>query len=59
MFSVANPNWFNVDFKEISADVTYPGVDAEFGSGTLYNVKFAGHTQSTFDFPLDLRYIHP
>ena len=54
--SVANPNWFNVDFSEINADVTYPGTSAQFGEGTLYNVNFAGHTSSTFDFPLDLKY---
>lgn len=53
---MANPNWFNVDFKEITADVTYPGTSANFGSGSLKNVNFAGHTSSTFDFPLDLQY---
>jgi hypothetical protein len=53
--SVSNPNWFNVDFKEITADVKYPGVDSKFGGGTLYNVNFAGHAQSGFSFPLALK----
>ncbi|KAI9638953.1 uncharacterized protein MKK02DRAFT_41983 [Dioszegia hungarica] len=54
--SVSNPNWFNVDFKEISADVKYPGVDSKFGGGTLYNVNFAGYAESGFSFPLALNY---
>lgn len=53
--SVSNPNWFNVDFKEITADVKYPKVDSKFGGGTLYNVNFAGHAESGFNFPLALK----
>ncbi|KAL7425051.1 hypothetical protein Q5752_000739 [Cryptotrichosporon argae] len=55
--TVANPNWFDADFKEISADVRYPGNNTNiFGGGELYNVDFKGYTQSTFDFPLALNY---
>ncbi|RSH93282.1 hypothetical protein EHS25_007636 [Saitozyma podzolica] len=55
--SVANPNWFNVDFKEVSATVRYPGNNTNsFGGGTLYNLDFQGYTDSTFDFPLTLNY---
>jgi hypothetical protein len=54
--SVANPNWFNVDFKEVSATVRYPGNNTNsFGGGTLYNLDFQGYTDSTFDFPLTLK----
>ncbi|WVR08008.1 hypothetical protein IAU60_005052 [Kwoniella sp. DSM 27419] len=53
--SVANPNWFNADFKEITANARYPGNNTNsFGGGTLYNVDFKGYTASTFDFPFTL-----
>nr|XP_018260305.1 uncharacterized protein I303_07223 [Kwoniella dejecticola CBS 10117]OBR82463.1 hypothetical protein I303_07223 [Kwoniella dejecticola CBS 10117] len=55
--SVANPNWFNADFKEITATAKYPGNNTNsFGGGTLYNLNFVGYTQSTFDFPFTLNY---
>ncbi|OCF73204.1 hypothetical protein I204_06434 [Kwoniella mangroviensis CBS 8886] len=55
--SVANPNWFNADFKEITATAQYPGNNTNtFGGGTLYNLNFVGYTQSTFDFPFTLNY---
>ncbi|WWC95829.1 hypothetical protein V866_002696 [Kwoniella sp. B9012] len=39
--SVANPNWFNADFKEITATAQYPGNNTNtFGGGTLYNLNF-------------------
>ncbi|WWC65830.1 uncharacterized protein I303_108452 [Kwoniella dejecticola CBS 10117] len=39
--SVANPNWFNADFKEITATAKYPGNNTNsFGGGTLYNLNF-------------------
>ncbi|WVQ95829.1 hypothetical protein IAU59_002928 [Kwoniella sp. CBS 9459] len=55
--SVANPNWFNANFKEISANARYPGNNTNsFGGGTLYNIDFKGYTASTFDFPFALNY---
>jgi hypothetical protein len=35
--SVANPNWFNVDFQEVSATAKYPigNYQSDFGGGTL------------------------
>lgn len=54
--SVANPNWFSVNFKKIDASVTYPGVDnSDLGGGSLTDVNFAGYTQSTFNFPLSFK----
>ena len=54
--SVANPNFFNVDFTKITAKARYPGVDSDLGGGTLNNVNFKGHTESTFDFPFSFNY---
>ncbi|OCF34489.1 hypothetical protein I317_04917 [Kwoniella heveanensis CBS 569] len=55
--SVANPNWFNANFKEITANARYPGNNTNsFGGGTLYNLDFKGYTASTFDFPFALNY---
>jgi len=52
-YSVANPNWFSVNFQTIKASVSYPGVESsDLGGGQLNNVNFAGYTQSTFNFPL-------
>ncbi|WWC92802.1 uncharacterized protein L201_007761 [Kwoniella dendrophila CBS 6074] len=54
--SVANPNWFNADFKEITATARYPGNNTNtFGGGTLYHLNFVGYTQSTFKFPFTLK----
>ena len=54
--SVANPNWFNVDFKEISATVHYPGYsNVSLGGGTQYNLDFKGYTDSTFQFPFTFK----
>lgn len=53
--SVANPNWFNIDFPQITANVRYPGSPSQFGGGTLNNVNFVGYTESTFQFPLILK----
>ncbi|KAK4688436.1 hypothetical protein P7C73_g1674, partial [Tremellales sp. Uapishka_1] len=55
--SVSNPNWFAADFKEIVAVARYPGNNTNiFGGGSLYNVDFAGYTESTFQFPFTLNY---
>ena len=53
---MANPNWFNVDFKEISATVHYPGYsNVSLGGGTQYNLDFKGYTDSTFQFPFTFK----
>ncbi|EIW71546.1 hypothetical protein TREMEDRAFT_60470 [Tremella mesenterica DSM 1558] len=55
--SVANPNWFSVNFKQIQAVAHYPGSDkTSLGGGTLNNVDFKGYTDSTFDFPFTFNY---
>ncbi len=56
MISVANPNWFSVNFKEIQATARYPGNNTNtFGGGTLFNVDFGGYTESSFQFPFTLK----
>lgn len=56
--SVSNPNWFDANFKEITATARYPGNNTNtFGGGTLYNLDFKGYTQSTFNFPFTLKYV--
>ncbi|WVQ79184.1 hypothetical protein IAT38_001280 [Cryptococcus sp. DSM 104549] len=55
--SVSNPNWFDANFKEITATARYPGNNTNsFGGGTLYNLDFKGYTESTFNFPFTLNY---
>lgn len=53
--SVTNPNWFTADFKQITAKIKYPGLDGDFGGGTVYNTPFRAYTASTFEFPLTLK----
>ncbi|WVQ74987.1 hypothetical protein IAR50_004595 [Cryptococcus sp. DSM 104548] len=51
--SVANPNWFDANFKKIEATVSYPGNNTNnFGGGTMNNVNFKGYTDSTFVYTL-------
>ncbi|XAO25632.1 hypothetical protein I312_104460 [Cryptococcus bacillisporus CA1280] len=58
--SVSNPNWFDANFKEITATARYPGNNTNtFGGGTLYNLDFKGYTESTFNFPFTLKYVYP
>ncbi|OWZ43379.1 hypothetical protein C356_03466 [Cryptococcus neoformans c45] len=55
--TVSNPNWFDANFKEITATARYPGNNTNtFGGGTLYNLDFKGYTESTFNFPFTLNY---
>lgn len=51
--SVANPNWFDADFKKVSAEVKYNG--GQFGGGQINNVNFKAYRVSTFDFPFYLK----
>jgi hypothetical protein len=51
--SVANPNWFDADFKKVSAEVKYNG--GQFGGGQINNVNFQAYRVSTFDFPFNLK----
>ena len=53
--SVSNPNWFNINFSKIKATATYPGTSVNLGGGTLYDVNFKGHADSSFDFPFQVK----
>ncbi|KAL5489807.1 hypothetical protein ACEPAI_4639 [Sanghuangporus weigelae] len=54
--SVDNPNYFDVDFKRIKADLTYPLNDMDLGGGEKDGISFKSHTQTTFNFPFTLTY---
>jgi hypothetical protein len=39
--SVANPNWFSANFKEIKAVARYPGTNTNnFGGGQVNDIKY-------------------
>ncbi|OCB89809.1 hypothetical protein A7U60_g2990 [Sanghuangporus baumii] len=54
--SVENPNYFDVDFKKIKANLTYPLNDMDLGGGEKDGITFKSHTQTTFNFPFTLTY---
>ncbi|PAV24018.1 hypothetical protein PNOK_0108600 [Pyrrhoderma noxium] len=54
--SVANPNYFSVNFKKIVVDLTYPINNTDVGGGEKDNIVFKSHTQTTFQFPFTLTY---
>lgn len=54
--TVTNPNWFNVNFKRVYADLTYPDVNnIQFGDGRVNSVNFKGYTSSQFIFPFTVK----
>ncbi|KAL5511141.1 hypothetical protein ACEPAH_4356 [Sanghuangporus vaninii] len=54
--SVDNPNYFDVDFKRIKANLTYPLNDMDLGGGEKDGITFKSDTQTTFNFPFTLTY---
>ncbi|KAL5529714.1 hypothetical protein ACEPAG_5699 [Sanghuangporus baumii] len=54
--SVDNPNYFDVDFKRIKADLKYPLNSMDLGGGEKDGITFKSHTQTTFNFPFTLTY---
>ncbi|KAG7562197.1 hypothetical protein FFLO_02382 [Filobasidium floriforme] len=56
IIGVTNPNWFSADFKEISAVAKWPGLDADFGGGSLTDIKFGGNSATNFSFPFMVNY---
>ncbi|CAK9782536.1 unnamed protein product [Cutaneotrichosporon oleaginosum] len=55
LISVRNPNWFGASFKRIEATIKYPGLDSQFGGGSIGKTDFGAYTESTFEFPLSLK----
>jgi len=55
--SVNNPNYFSLTFQRITAVATYPiGNSSSLGGGTLSNVKFPSHSNTSIAFPFVLNY---
>jgi len=53
---VVNPNFFAADFSSIEAQAFYPGVAAQIGGGSLSNINFPSHSDTTFLFPFAINY---
>jgi len=56
--SVSNPNYFSVELKKVTLDLTYPlkGNDTAIGNGTKSDVTFHSHSNTSFTFPFDVNY---
>jgi len=54
--SVNNPNFFNVKFKQITADIIYPINNTAIGNGTSKNIDFPSHSSRNFTFPFTIYY---
>ncbi|KAF8798184.1 hypothetical protein BYT27DRAFT_7124302 [Phlegmacium glaucopus] len=54
--SVANPNYFSVDFKKIEAEIFYPINNTPVGGGSSTNIVFNSHSQTNFTFNFNLTY---
>ncbi|QRW00193.1 glycoside hydrolase family 28 protein [Ceratobasidium sp. AG-Ba] len=53
---VVNPNFFAADFSAIQAKAFYPGVSQQIGGGTLNNINFPSHSDTSFLFPFSINY---
>ncbi|KAJ6496989.1 hypothetical protein C8R47DRAFT_1113386 [Mycena vitilis] len=54
--SVNNPNFFNVNFKKIDAQIFYPINDTAIGNGSAHNIVFGSNAQTNFTFPFSINY---
>jgi len=56
--SVNNPNYFSVELKKVTLDLTYPldGNNTDVGNGTISDVTFHSHSNTNFTFPFDVDY---
>ncbi|KIK57692.1 hypothetical protein GYMLUDRAFT_45857 [Collybiopsis luxurians FD-317 M1] len=56
--SVSNPNYFAVDLKKVTLDLTYPlnGSSTGIGNGNKSNVNFPSHSNTNFTFPFEIDY---
>ncbi|KAG6824556.1 hypothetical protein H0H93_001905, partial [Arthromyces matolae] len=53
---VENPNYFDVNFKEIKAEIFYPINNTEVGEGDSKNVVFKANQLTNWTFPFTLDY---
>ncbi|KAG1782660.1 hypothetical protein EV702DRAFT_1232674 [Suillus placidus] len=54
--TVANPNYFAVSFKSISANAYYPINNTLIGTGTETGITFNANSQTNFTFPFALEF---
>jgi len=54
--SVQNPNYFNVNFQKIKAEIFYPIDDTPIGGGISRNVVFESNAQTNWTFPFTIDY---
>ncbi|KAF8831188.1 hypothetical protein HHX47_DHR1000104 [Lentinula edodes] len=56
--SVNNPNYFSVDLKKVTLDLTYPldGNDTAIGNGSTSDITFHSHSNTSFTFPFEIDY---
>jgi len=54
--SVANPNYFSVDFEKIEVELFYPIKNTPVGGGITTNIDFKSNSRTNFTFPFTLSY---
>ncbi|KAJ8486963.1 hypothetical protein ONZ45_g14492 [Pleurotus djamor] len=54
--SVNNPNYFDVNFREIKADLTYPLNNTDIGGGSQKDIVFKSNSQTNWTFPFAIVY---
>ncbi|TFK76310.1 hypothetical protein BDN72DRAFT_954077 [Pluteus cervinus] len=54
--SVNNPNYFDVNFRTIKAEIFYPIANTPIGGGESNNVVFKSHTLTNWTFPFSIDY---
>ncbi|KAH9951238.1 hypothetical protein B0H21DRAFT_718000 [Amylocystis lapponica] len=54
--SINNPNYFSVDFSEITASLFYPPNNTAIGGGSANNIDFKSNKETNFTLPLALQY---
>ncbi|KAJ3744800.1 hypothetical protein DFH05DRAFT_1397748 [Lentinula detonsa] len=56
--SVNNPDYFSVDLKQVTLDLTYPldGNNTAIGNGSTSDITFHSHSNTTFTFPFEINY---
>ncbi|EGN93305.1 hypothetical protein SERLA73DRAFT_189872 [Serpula lacrymans var. lacrymans S7.3] len=54
--SVTNPNYFQVSFSKIDAQIFHPINNTLIGNGTEDSITFPSHSQKNFTFPFSIEY---
>ncbi|KAF9500451.1 hypothetical protein BDN71DRAFT_1132317 [Pleurotus eryngii] len=54
--TVNNPNYFDVNLREVNADIFYPINNTLVGGGNQRDIVFKSHSEKNFTFPFDIEY---